>query len=347
MTHHTPSAALGRAAATTGNPAGGAAEGTSGLPARQGLYDPRNEHDACGVGFIAHMKGAASHRIVLDGLAMLENLTHRGAVGADPLMGDGAGVLVQIPHRFFAEEMAGKGIDLPEPGHYAVGYLFMPQDGDARAHIEEVIADVVASEGATLIGFRDVPVDNSSLSKAPEIAATEPYHRQVFIGRDPAILTDAEFERKLFVIRKVISGRIFEETGREDNGFYIVSMSSRTIVYKGMFLAYQVGAYYRRPSRRALRVRRSASFTSASRPTPSPPGSSPTPTAWSRTTARSTRFAATSTGWRRGRPRSPRRSSATTSRSSGRSPTRASRTRPASTMRSSFSCRAAIRWPMR
>ena len=244
MTHHTPSAALGRAAATTGNPAGGAAEGTSGLPARQGLYDPRNEHDACGVGFIAHMKGAASHRIVLDGLAMLENLTHRGAVGADPLMGDGAGVLVQIPHRFFAEEMAGKGIDLPEPGHYAVGYLFMPQDGDARAHIEEVIADVVASEGATLIGFRDVPVDNSSLSKAPEIAATEPYHRQVFIGRDPAILTDAEFERKLFVIRKVISGRIFEETGREDNGFYIVSMSSRTIVYKGMFLAYQVGAYY-------------------------------------------------------------------------------------------------------
>ena len=245
MTNPTPSAAPKKARVTTAGTAGAAAVRTAGLPARQGLYDPRNEHDSCGVGFIAHMKGVKSHQIILDGLAMLENLTHRGAVGADPLMGDGAGVLVQIPHAFFAGEMARQGVDLPEPGHYAVGHLFMPRDPAERAHIEEVIADVVAAEGATLIGFRDVPVDNSSLSKAPEIVATEPCHRQVFVGRDPAILTDDEFERKLFVIRKVISGRIFEETGREDNGFYIVSMSCRTIVYKGMFLAYQVGAYYK------------------------------------------------------------------------------------------------------
>ncbi|RCS23920.1 glutamate synthase large subunit [Phyllobacterium salinisoli] len=215
------------------------------FPARQGLYDPRNEHDACGVGFIAHMKGVKSHQVVNDGLQMLENLTHRGAVGADPLMGDGAGMLVQIPDRFFREEMAAQGIDLPPPGQYAVGYLFMPQDAAERAHIETVIEEVIAAEGQTLIGFRDVPVDNSSLSKAPHIAVTEPYHRQVFIGRDPNIETGDDFERRLFVLRKVISNRIFQETDGRDNGFYIVSLSARTIVYKGMFLAYQVGAYYR------------------------------------------------------------------------------------------------------
>jgi len=217
----------------------------AGFPARQGLYDPRNEHDACGVGFIAHMKGVKSHQVVNDGLLMLENLTHRGAVGADPLMGDGAGMLVQIPDRFFREEMAVQGIELPPAGQYAVGYLFMPQDAEQRAHIEAVIEEVIAAEGQTLIGFRDVPVDNSSLSKAPDIVATEPYHRQVFIGRNPSIATDDDFERRLFVLRKVISNRIFQETDGRDNGFYIVSMSSRTIVYKGMFLAYQVGAYYK------------------------------------------------------------------------------------------------------
>ena len=115
-----------------------------GLPVAQGLYDPRNEHDACGVGFIAQMKGVKSHQIVEDGLAMLENLTHRGAVGADPLMGDGAGVLVQIPDRFFREEMAKQGIELPPAGHYGVGHWFMPQDAAMREHINEVIAEVGA-----------------------------------------------------------------------------------------------------------------------------------------------------------------------------------------------------------
>ncbi len=217
---------------------------TSAFPAKQGLYDPRNEHDACGVGFVAHMRGEKSHGIIKDGLFMLENLTHRGAVGADPLMGDGAGMLVQIPDDFLREDMADRDIVLPEVGHYAVGYLFMPQDDDLRAHIEDIIAEVVEAEGQTLIGYRDVPVDNSSLSKAPDIVATEPHHRQVFIGRNPEIEDEREFERRLFILRKVISNRIFKETDGRDNGFYIVSLSSRTIVYKGMFLAYQLGAYY-------------------------------------------------------------------------------------------------------
>ena len=219
--------------------------GRVGMPAAQGLYDPRNEHDACGVGFIAQMKGIKSHQIVSDGLAMLDNLTHRGAVGADPLMGDGAGVLVQIPDRFFREEMAAQGIDLPEPGHYAVGHVFMPRDADMCTHIRELIAEVALSEGQPLLGFRDVPVDNSSLSTAPDIAASEPVHLQVFIGRGADIDNDDDYERRLYILRKVISGRIHEETGGRDNGFYIVSLSSRTMVYKGMFLAYQVGAYYR------------------------------------------------------------------------------------------------------
>src|SRR5690606_24981754 len=115
-----------------------------------------------------------------DGLFMLENLTHRGAVGADPLMGDGAGVLVQIPDRFFREEMAAQGIDLPPAGQYGVGHIFMPQDAALRAHFEAIIAEAIQSEGLSLLGFRDVPVDNSSLSKAPRIAASEPHHRQVF-----------------------------------------------------------------------------------------------------------------------------------------------------------------------
>ncbi len=242
MTHATPSKAI-----RTRRPAGTAAvnrAANAAFPVKQGLYDPAKEHDACGVGFIAHMRGEKSHQIIEDGLRMLENLTHRGAVGADPLMGDGAGMLVQLPDRLYREEMAASGVALPESGHYAVGHLFMPQDHELRLHIEEIISDVVESEGQKLLGFRDVPVDNSSLSKAPDIVATEPWHRQVFVARGPEITDDEDFERRLFILRKVISNRIHEETEGRDNGFYIVSLSSRTIVYKGMFLAYQVGAYY-------------------------------------------------------------------------------------------------------
>ena len=215
-----------------------------GLPAAQGLYDPRNEHDACGVGFIANLKGVKSHQIAQDGLRMLVNLTHRGAVGADPLMGDGAGMLIQIPHKFFAKDCAKQGFTLPEAGDYAVAHIFMPRDETIRSRIEEIFERVLKAEGLPLIGWRAVPVDNSSLSKDPEIAITEPVHRQLFIGRPLALDANA-FERKLFIARKVISNTTITELQARDDGFYIVSLSSRTIVYKGMFLADQLGAYYR------------------------------------------------------------------------------------------------------
>ncbi|KQT85805.1 glutamate synthase large subunit [Aurantimonas sp. Leaf443] len=213
-------------------------------PGRVGLYDPKNEHDACGVGFIAHMKNRKSHSIVEKGLQILENLTHRGAVGADPLMGDGAGMLVQIPHAFFKEEMAKQGVDLPEPGQYGVGFVFMPQDEARRLHFKELFEKAAAEEGQQVLGWREVPVDNGSLSKAPEIVATEPVHRQVFIARSPSLESDDDFERKLFIIRKVVSNRVYAEAQAEESDFYVVSLSARTIVYKGMFLAYQLGAYY-------------------------------------------------------------------------------------------------------
>jgi glutamate synthase (NADPH/NADH) large chain len=216
-----------------------------GPPKAQGLYDPRNEHDACGVGFVANIKGARSHQIVADGLFMLENLTHRGAVGADPLMGDGAGMLAHIPDRILRDDLAMQDIVLPAIGQYAVGHLFMPQDDALRAHCEDIVRESCAVEGMPFMAFRDVPVDNSSLSRAADIMATEPVHRQVVIGRPDALADDDDYERRLFILRKVISNRIHNETAGVDNGFYVVSLSARTIVYKGMFLAEQLGQYYK------------------------------------------------------------------------------------------------------
>jgi glutamate synthase (NADPH/NADH) large chain len=245
MTNKTPSMMFGQAGAANADATVTTSKFASGLPRKQGLYDPRNEHDACGVGFVAHMKGQKSHQIVRDGLFILENLTHRGAVGADPLMGDGAGILVQIPDRFFREELATQGIVLPPAGEYGVGHFFLPQDEALIEHFKKTIQDVIAQEGQVFLGFRDVPVDNSSLSKAHDIAATEPHHVQVFIGVGRDAAGHDEFERRLFTLRKVISNRIYAEYEGEESGFYPVSLSSKTIVYKGMFLAYQVGAYYK------------------------------------------------------------------------------------------------------
>ncbi|HVQ10279.1 MAG TPA: glutamate synthase subunit alpha, partial [Methyloceanibacter sp.] len=211
-------------------------------PAAQGLYDPKNEHDSCGVGFVADLKGRRSHTIIEHGLQILENLTHRGAAGADPLAGDGAGILVQIPHEFLKEVCAPLKIKLPEPGHYAVGNMFMPRNRAQRIYCESVVARVVEAEGLKLLGWRDVPADNSCLSAS--VIETEPTHRQVFIGRGPDIEDENEFERRLYILRKVISNTINGETGGRDIGFYTVSLSCRTLVYKGMFLAYQLGAYY-------------------------------------------------------------------------------------------------------
>ncbi len=213
-----------------------------GLPRAQGLYDPRNEHDACGVGFVADLRGRKSHKIIEYGLQILENLTHRGAAGADPRDGDGAGMLLQIPHAFFEEVCPKLNIKLPEPGHYAVGQLFMPGNQAQRIYCESVVERMVEAEGLTLLGWRTVPTDNACLS--PEVVDTEPSHRQVFIGRGPGIEDETEFERQLYLLRKIISNTINGDTGGRDIGFYTVSLSCRTLVYKGMFLAYQLGAYY-------------------------------------------------------------------------------------------------------
>ena len=171
------------------------AAATAVAPAAHGLFDPALEKDSCGVGFIADIKGRKSHRIVSDALAILLNLEHRGAVGADPRAGDGAGILVQIPHRFFARKAAALGIALPEPGHYAVGYVFMPRDPEWRQVILDIYADVIAREGQVLLGWREVPTDNSSLGES--VKPTEPFHMQVFIGRGTQIKSEDEFERRL------------------------------------------------------------------------------------------------------------------------------------------------------
>ncbi len=210
------------------------------LPMQQGLYDPRQERDACGVGFVAHIKGKKSHDMVSQGLQILENLTHRGATGADPLAGDGAGILLQIPDAFFRTQCASLGFSLPES--YGVGMLFLPVDHSARVACEQLIADKIAAEGQHLLGWRDVPVDSSILGESVKLV--EPLVRQVFIGRgDNCADTDA-FERKLFVIRKTAEHAVNNLPGAQGLGFYIPSLSARTIVYKGMLLADQVGKYY-------------------------------------------------------------------------------------------------------
>ncbi len=211
-------------------------------PEPQGLFDPAREHDACGVGFIADLSGQPTHGIVEDALKILENLEHRGAVGADPLAGDGAGILIQIPHAFLGEECRALGFALPAPGRYAAGHVFMPRDERLRAHCERVWARCLREERLDLLGWRSVPVDNSCLSNL--VVSTEPVHRQVFVAR-PEDLSQDEFERRLYLARKVVSNAIqFAYKGR-DIGHYTVSLSSRTLVYKGMFLSYQVKAYYK------------------------------------------------------------------------------------------------------
>ncbi len=211
-------------------------------PEAQGLFDPAFERDACGVGFIANLKGEKSHRVISDALKMLCNLEHRGAVGADPLAGDGAGILIQIPHAFLKDECAKLGFKLPEPQQYAVGQIFLPQDERLVAHCLRAWERILKEEGLELLGWREVPVDSSCLSEL--VRATEPVHRQVFIAR-PKDISEEEFERALYLVRKIVSNSIHNTYKGRDIGHYTVSLSSRTVGYKGMFLSYQVGAYYK------------------------------------------------------------------------------------------------------
>src|SRR6267154_1739344 len=211
-------------------------------PPAEGLYDPSLEKDACGVGFIANIKGQKSHQIVSDAINILCNLEHRGAVGADPRAGDGAGILVQIPHAFFKRKAAEIGFRLPKPGDYAIGALFMPKEAAWRKVIQSIIAEQIKNEGLMLLGWRDVPSDNSSLGET--VKPTEPTHMQVFIGRNGTAKNEDEFERRLYILRKSISQAIYQRRDRGLAGYYPVSMSCRTVIYKGMFLADQLGKYY-------------------------------------------------------------------------------------------------------
>src|SRR5712672_3526189 len=211
-------------------------------PPSEGLYDPSLEKDSCGVGFIANIKGKKSRQIVSDAINILCNLEHRGAVGADPRAGDGAGILVQIPHAFFLRKASEIGFQLPKPGDYAVGALFMPKETAWRKVITSIIADQIKAEQLTLLGWRDVPTDNSSLGET--VKPTEPANMQVFIGRGDHIKSDDEFERRLYILRKSISQAIYLRRDRGLAGYYPVSMSCRTVVYKGMFLADQLSKYY-------------------------------------------------------------------------------------------------------
>ncbi len=215
---------------------------TNGLPNPQGLYHPSREHDACGVGFVVNIDGTKSRRIIDDALQVLRNIEHRGAEGADPETGDGAGVLMQMPHRFMQRVTSEQGIALPEEGRYAVGMHFLPKDKALRNTLERIIEKIVLDEGQQFLGWRDVPVDNS----VPGVSAREtlPFIRQSFIGASEEIETQEDFERSLYIIRRIIDNRIRRELHLDRSRYYVPSFSSRTIVYKGMLLADQVSRFF-------------------------------------------------------------------------------------------------------
>lgn len=217
-------------------------ENRFGLPPKQGLYDPQFEKDACGMGFVAHIKGKKSHSIVQQALTVLENMEHRGGQGSEPNTGDGAGIMLQIPHTFFAREMSAAGITLPDNGDYAVGMLFLSQDEQVRASNEAALEAIIREEGQELIGWRTVPTNDEKLGASA--LAVKPFVRQVFIGKGEGAVDELSFERKLYVIRKraELSIRYAGVAGGET--FYFPSLSSKKIVYKGMLTTEQVRAFY-------------------------------------------------------------------------------------------------------
>ena len=208
-----------------------------------GLYSSANEHDACGVGFVAHIKGNKTHEIVQGALKILENLDHRGAVGADKLMGDGAGILIQIPDTLYREEMAKQGVTLPPPGEYGVGMIFLPKEHASRLACEQEMERAIKAEGQVLLGWRDVPV-NREMPMSPTVREKEPVLRQVFVGRGSNVIVQDALERKLYVIRKTASAAVQRLQLTHSKEYYVPSMSSRTVVYKGLLLADQVGTYF-------------------------------------------------------------------------------------------------------
>jgi glutamate synthase domain-containing protein 1 len=214
------------------------------LASAAGMYSPACEHDACGVGFVAHIAGRKSHAIVEQGLKILENLNHRGAVGADRLMGDGAGILIQIPDDYYRAEMSRQGVILPAPGEYGVGMVFLPKEHASRLACTQELERAVKAEGQIVLGWRDVPVDGE-MPMSPAVRAKEPIIRQLFIGRGPDVIVPDALERKLYVIRKTASSAIQALRLTHSREYYVPSMSCRTVIYKGLLLADQVGKYYK------------------------------------------------------------------------------------------------------
>ncbi len=215
-----------------------------GLPPKQGLYDPWFEHEACGVGFVVDMHGRKSHKIVADGLQILRNLDHRGASGAEINTGDGAGILIQMPHKFFADACKGptSRLTLPEAGQYGVGLVFLPRNPTVRRKVEEKFEQVVQSEGQVFLGWRTVPTNSASLGDTA--LSCEPFMRQAFIGRSADLTDDLAFERKLYVIRKRAYTEIRTSTISGAEYWYVASLSMRTLVYKGMLTTDQVDHYF-------------------------------------------------------------------------------------------------------
>ena len=213
-------------------------------PGKQGLYNPIHEHDACGIGFVVNIKGEQSNTIVRQAITVLDNLDHRGATGSEPNSGDGAGILLQIPHKFLKQSCAGLNIDLPEPENYGVGMVFFPGEREDRLQCEKLVEKILLEEGLEILGWRKVPTDNSKLGKSAR--EKEPSVRQLFIKRGDEFKTELDFERRLYVARRRITKEI-EETKfkiNEKDSFYIVSLSTRTIIYKGMLTSKQLEGYF-------------------------------------------------------------------------------------------------------
>jgi glutamate synthase (ferredoxin) len=221
----------------------GGCDPLTGLPRKQGLYDPQFEHEACGVGFVVNIKGRKSHTIIEQALQMLLNLDHRGACGCEANTGDGAGILLQTPHAFFKEVTRSAGFSLPSAAEYGVGMVYMPHDPAQRAECETIFAGIVAEEGQRILGWRTIPTSNDSLGATAK--ASEPFMRQVFVGRNAALTDDLAFERKLYIIRKRAENAI-RYSGKVRGGeyFYLASLSFKTVVYKGMLMPAQVAPYY-------------------------------------------------------------------------------------------------------
>ena len=209
---------------------------------KQGLYDPWFEHAGCGVGVVADIKGGWSHRIVRQSLEVLVNLGHRGAQSADPKTGDGAGILLQMPHRFFQRECGKLGIDLPQPGRYGVGMVFLPQDPGERSLCKRLFEEAIRDEGQRVLGWRDVPVEPEAIGT--DARKVQPYIQQVFVGADAGTADEAHLGRKLYVIRKRVEKAVAKSGIAGADTFYVSSLYTTRIVYKGLLMADQISKFY-------------------------------------------------------------------------------------------------------